>query len=68
MDRAYPPREFAKMVGRSVNTLRRWDRKDSLFGHEPPTNAIAPTTTCVYMDGHARSALQNADIMSMVNP
>jgi len=38
MDRAYPPREFAKMVGRSVNTLRRWDREGRLLAKRTTTN------------------------------
>jgi len=38
MDRAYPPREFAKMVGRSVNTLRRWDREGRFPAKRTTTN------------------------------
>jgi len=34
----YPPREFAKMVGRSVNTLRRWDREGRFPAKRTTTN------------------------------
>ena len=30
MDRVYPPREFTRMIGRSVNTLQCWDHKSRL--------------------------------------
>jgi putative resolvase len=38
MDRAYPPREFARMVGRSVSTLRRWDREGKLPAKRTASN------------------------------
>lgn len=34
----YPPREFAKMIGRSVQTLQRWDRDGILVAKRTPTN------------------------------
>lgn len=34
----YPPREFAKMIGRSVQTLQRWDRDGVLVAKRTPTN------------------------------
>jgi putative resolvase len=38
MDRAYPPREFVRMVGRTVHTLQRWDREGRLFAKRTSTN------------------------------
>lgn len=38
MINTYPPRDFAKMVGRSVGTLQRWDRVGVLNAHRTPTN------------------------------
>ena len=34
----FSPREFAKMVGRSVKTLQRWDRDGILVAKRTPTN------------------------------
>lgn len=34
----YPPRIFAKMVGRSVSTLQRWDRDGTLPARRTSTN------------------------------
>jgi len=34
----YSPREFAKLVGRSVITLQRWDREGILKAYRTPTN------------------------------
>jgi putative resolvase len=38
VDRAYPPREFARMVGRTVHTLQRWDREGTLPAKRTSTN------------------------------
>jgi putative resolvase len=38
MDRAYPPRKFARMVGRTVHTLQRWDREGTLPAKRTSTN------------------------------
>jgi putative resolvase len=37
-EKIYAPKQFAKMVGRTVNTLQRWDRKGILKAHRSPTN------------------------------
>lgn len=37
MQQAYPPREFAKLVGKHVKTLQRWDRTGVLKAHRGPT-------------------------------
>lgn len=34
----YSPREFAKLVGRTTQTLRRWEREGILHAHRTPTN------------------------------
>ena len=37
MDRIYKPNEFADKIGRSVATLRRWDRNGTLNAKRTPT-------------------------------
>lgn len=37
-ERLYAPREFARLIGRSVKTLQRWDRLDILHAFRSPTN------------------------------
>jgi hypothetical protein len=60
MDRIYPPREFAKMVGRSVNTLRRWDREGRLSAkHNTIINKrshfkASPSGACRQRENHGR--------------
>ena len=34
----YAPREFARLIGRSVKTLQRWDREGILKAYRSPTN------------------------------
>ncbi len=38
MDRVYRPHEFAKMIGRTVQTLQRWDTEGILKAHRTPTD------------------------------
>jgi len=38
MEHTYSPKNFSKMVGVSVFTLRRWDRNGTLTAHRTPTN------------------------------
>jgi putative resolvase len=38
MDTTYSPKQFGQMIGRSVNTLQKWDRKGVLKAHRSPTN------------------------------
>lgn len=38
MKSAYAPREFARMIGKSVATLQRWDREKILIANRTPTN------------------------------
>ena len=37
-ERLYAPREFARLIGRSVATLQRWDRHGILTAYRSPTN------------------------------
>jgi DNA-binding transcriptional MerR regulator len=37
-ERLYAPREFARLIGRSVATLQRWDRLGILHAYRSPTN------------------------------
>lgn len=34
----YAPRTFARLIGRSVKTLQRWDRQGILVAGRTPTN------------------------------
>ena len=38
MEHTYSPKEFGKLIGKSVNTLQKWDRKGILPAHRSPTN------------------------------
>ena len=38
MDTTYSPKRFGQLIGRSVNTLQKWDRKGILKAHRSPTN------------------------------
>jgi len=38
MSKIYKPNEFGKMIGRTVNTLQRWDREGILKARRTPTN------------------------------
>jgi putative resolvase len=34
----YSPKQFGRLIGRSVSTLQKWDRKGILKAHRSPTN------------------------------
>ena len=38
VDKIYPPREFGRLIGRTTQTLQRWDRLGILQAHRTPTN------------------------------
>jgi putative resolvase len=38
MGTTYSPKHFGQLIGRSVNTLQKWDRKGILKAHRSPTN------------------------------
>src|SRR5712691_2649056 len=38
MKTTYSPKEFGALIGKSVLTLQRWDRKGILKAHRSPTN------------------------------
>ncbi len=37
MDDVYSPKEFGKLIGRTTNTLQKWDREGKLTAHRSPT-------------------------------
>jgi predicted site-specific integrase-resolvase len=37
MNNAYSPKEFGKLIGRTTNTLQKWDREGKLKAHRSPT-------------------------------
>src|SRR5712691_4003651 len=38
MEHTYSPKECGKLIGKSVNTLQKWDRKGILRAYRSPTN------------------------------
>ena len=38
MDNTYTPKQFGQLIGKSVNTLQKWDRKGILKAYRSPTN------------------------------
>src|SRR5260370_12634315 len=36
MDNAYSPKEFGQLIGRTTNTLQKWDREGKLKAHRNP--------------------------------
>lgn len=38
MKNTYSPKEFGQLIGKSVVTLQKWDRKGVLHAHRTPTN------------------------------
>jgi len=38
MEHTYSPKQFGKLIGKSVNTLQKWDRKGVLPAFRTPTN------------------------------
>ena len=38
MYNTYSPKEFGKLIGRTTNTLQKWDRRGILKAHRSPTN------------------------------
>ncbi len=38
MEHTYSPKQFGKLIGKSVNTLQKWDRKGVLPALRSPTN------------------------------
>jgi len=37
MDNIYSPKAFGKLIGRTTNTLQKWDREGKLIAHRSPT-------------------------------
>jgi putative resolvase len=38
MEHTYSPKQFGKLIGKSVNTLQKWDRQGILHASRSPTN------------------------------
>ncbi len=38
MSNTYSPQEFGKLIGRTTNTLQKWDREGKLKAHRSPTS------------------------------
>src|SRR6266699_6433872 len=38
MENTYTPKQFGELIGKSVNTLQKWDRKGILPAYRSPTN------------------------------
>ena len=38
INKIYKPKEFAELLGVSVKTLQRWDKKGLLVAYRTPTN------------------------------
>jgi putative resolvase len=38
MEHTYSPKQFGRLIGKSVNTLQKWDRKGILPAYRSPTN------------------------------
>src|SRR5215467_11290143 len=38
MEHTYSPKHFGELIGKSVNTLQKWDRKGILPAYRSPTN------------------------------
>ena len=38
VEHTYSPKQFGNLIGKSVNTLQKWDRKGILHAHRSPTN------------------------------
>ncbi len=38
MDNTYSPKQFGQLIGRTTNTLQKWDREGILKAHRSPTN------------------------------
>jgi putative resolvase len=38
MDNTYSPKQFGQLIGRTVNTLQKWDRQGILKAHRSPTH------------------------------
>ena len=48
MKSIYTVGEFSKLIGKSVNTLQRWDREGILKAYRSPSKRILYTSTIKY--------------------
>src|SRR5215469_1450396 len=50
MNNVYSPKEFGKLIGRTTNTLQKWDREGKLKAHRSPTSNRRYYTHDQYLD------------------
>lgn len=72
----YKPKDFAKLLGVSVNTLQRWDRNGTLIAYRTPTNRRYYTEDQYYLKttngvlsviyGLLRSTISDAEKLSAI--
>lgn len=68
-ERLYAPREFGKLIGRSVATLQRWDRQGILKAYRSPTNRRYYThSQYLQYRGLARREGGTSDVTRQENP
>ncbi len=76
MEHTHSPKQFGKLIGKSVNTLQKWDRKGIFPAHRSPTNRryytqehylryrglIAPQSGIVIVYARVSSPAQKKDL------
>lgn len=81
MKNTYSPKEFGALIGRSVITLQKWDRKGTLIAHRSPTNRryythdqylsyrgmIAPETGLTLVYTRVSGVAQKPDLINQVH-
>jgi DNA-binding transcriptional MerR regulator len=60
-ERLYAPRELARLIGRSVTTLQRWDRLGILKAYRSPTNRRYYTHT-QYLEYRSREQSEESQV------
>jgi predicted site-specific integrase-resolvase len=81
MEQTYSPQEFGKLIGRTTNTLQKWDRKGILKAHRSPTNRryythdqylqyrglVAPEQGLTIVYARVSGVAQKPDLANQVN-
>src|SRR2546428_10142616 len=81
MEQTYSPQEFGKLIGRTTNTLQKWDRKGILKAHSSPTNRryythdqylqyrglVAPEQGLTIVYARVSGVAQKPDLANQVN-
>ncbi len=50
MDTTYSPKQFGKLLGRTTNTLQKWDRAGKLKAHRSPVTNRRSSTHDQYLE------------------